>query len=75
MSGATPLDKHRHQCKAHDHEGGRCRLYLGHDGQHGDGEGTVWGEDWTGARSVISAWEQSPLLRSIKAARNPGADR
>ena len=66
---ATPLG---HQCGARDLEGGRCRLYLGHDGKHGDGEGTVWvgdHKDWTGARTIRSAWERSPLLRSVEAAR------
>lgn len=68
---ATPLARDRHRCKASSPEGVRCRLYLGHDGKHGAGEGTVWNQapDWTGANTVRKAWERSPLLRSVKAAR------
>jgi len=30
------------RCPATDPEGSQCRLWPGHDGQHGDGLGTVW---------------------------------
>lgn len=30
------------RCSVADPSGSPCRLYSGHDGQHGDGLGTVW---------------------------------
>ena len=34
------------RCLATNPDGSQCRLYLGHDGQHGDGLGTVWDRDY-----------------------------
>ena len=67
------------RCDDRNAESGQCRLYRGHEGHHGDGEGTVWGgqrvPDWTGAETVRRALERSPLLESVKAARaTPDAD-
>jgi hypothetical protein len=42
------------RCPAKDPSGAQCRLFLGHDGSHGDGDCTTWDRDYSAPEPASS---------------------